>query len=186
MVHPDWQVVGLLGDSSLTEAHLKGAILTLPVPDTYEALPAKVYAGFSWLATKLPHAIGIFKTDDDIIFQDKAAIHQQIMDNLFRPYWALRVGSCSEGVIDKERIESRFTDTALRPSHQAARYGFGHGYWLGREVLPLIIAAETEYRESFLEDVCTGAVLNKAGFIPVRLYLPYMEHPRTPEYLNTR
>ena len=186
LVHPDWQVVGILGDPTLSQPRLDGAILTLPVADTYEALPSKVYAGFTWLATKLPNAAGIFKTDDDIIFQDKAAIHRQIMDNQHLPYWGIRVGSCDAGAIAEKRIEERFTDITLRPHHQAAHYGFGHGYWLSREVLPLIIAAEAEYRESFLEDVCTGAVLNAAGIIPLRLYLPYIEHPRTPEYLHTR
>lgn len=184
LVHPDWQVVGLIGDPMLTEAHLKGAILTLPVPDTYEGLPAKVHAGFSWLATKLPHAAGVFKTDDDIVFSDKEAIRRQIMENRSRPYWGLRVGSCSEGAVDKERIESRFTDTSLRPRYQAAqRYAFGGGYWVGRDALPAIAAAEAIYRDSVLEDVCTGYVLNQAGFEPPRLFVPHFEHPRTPDYL---
>ena len=182
MVHPDWQVVGILGDLTLTAPKLEGAVLTLPVPDTYEGLPAKVHAGFTWLAAKLPNAVGIFKTDDDIVFPDKAVIHRLIIDNRFRSYWGLRVGSCIEGAIDVDRIESRFTDTSLRPRHQAAAsYAFGGGYWVGREALPVVAAAEATYRESVLEDVCTGAVLNAANIIPVRIFTPHFEQPREPE-----
>jgi hypothetical protein len=184
LVHPEWQVVGILGDPTLSAPKLEGAILTLPVPDTYEGLPAKVHAGFTWLAEKLPNAVGIFKTDDDIIFPDKNAIRKQVIDNRFRPYWGLRVGSCEAGALNVERIESRFTDTSLRPSHQAAqRYAFGGGYWVGREALPLIAAAGAIYRDSVLEDVCTGHVRNAAGIQPPRMFLPHFEHPREPNYL---
>ena len=184
MVHPDWQVVGLVGDPTLTEARLDGAIVTLPVPDTYEGLPAKVQAGFTWLATKLPHSVGIFKTDDDIIFPEKHLIHALIMDNRFRPYWGLRVGNCGESDIPTDRIESRFTDISLRPRHPAVqRYAFGGGYWVGREALPIVAAAEETYRSSALEDVCTGYVLNAANIMPPSIFIPHYEHSRSPEYL---
>jgi hypothetical protein len=185
MLHPNWQVVGILGDPTLTEARLDGAILTLPVPDTYEGLPAKVHAAFAWLTAKIPNLIGIFKTDDDIVFPDKAAIHKQIMDNRYRPYWGLRVGECKEDAVRAECIENRFNDKSLQPRHQAAeRYAFGGGYWVGREALPILVSAGDMYRASVLEDVCTGHLLNAAGIIPPRLFLPHVEHPREPAFLS--
>ncbi len=183
-INPDWQVVGLLGDPSLTEARLDGAILTLPVPDTYEGLPAKVHAGFTWLFTKLPKTMGIFKTDDDIVFPDKASLHTQIMSCMSMPYWGLRVGKCKEDAVRAECIATRFTDKTLQPRHQSAKlYAFGGGYWVGREALPILVAAGNMYRESVLEDVCTGHLLNASGIEPPRLFLPHFEHPRDPEYL---
>ena len=101
------------------------------------------------------------------------------------PYWGLRVGECKEGSIKEERIMDRFTDTSLRPRHQAAeRYAFGGGYWVGREALPILVAAGDTYRASVLEDVCTGHLLNAAGIQPPRLFLPHFEHPRDPEFLR--
>jgi hypothetical protein len=184
---PEWRCVGILGDPTLDAPVLKGNILTLPVPDTYEALPAKLHAAFKWIAETFPASPGIFKTDDDIVVNDLPALVEQIAAYAVLPYWGFRVGHCSEGAVAEKRIAERFTDTSLRPTHQAAsRYAFGGGYWIGREALPILIAAEATYRESVLEDVCTGFVLNAAGIEPPRIFLAHFEIPRTPEYLRIR
>lgn len=184
---PEWRCIGIVGDPTLKEPILKGNILTLPTPDTYEALPTKLHATFKWIATTFPASPGIFKTDDDIIMNDLSALVCQVLTYTALPYWGLRVGHCSEGAIAEERIADRFTDTSLRPRHQAAqRYAFGGGYWIGRDALPILIAAEETYRTSVLEDVCTGSILNAAGIEPPRMFLPHFEAPRTPEYLRIR
>lgn len=186
MTRPEWRVVAMLGDPTLTEPQFAGSFLKLPVADTYEALPAKVHAGFSWCAKNFPASPGVFKTDDDILFTDKAMIFDFIMSNTAKPYWGIRVGSCEEGTIPVTRINERFTDTSLRPAHQAANYAFGWGYWLSREVLPVVVAAAETYNGSFLEDVCTGYVMNSIGIEPERLYVPILEFPRIPDYLSVR
>jgi hypothetical protein len=133
-----------------------------------------------------PASPGIYKTDDDIFMVDMSGLVRQVLANTALPYWGLRVGRCEEGKIAEDRIAERFTDTSLRPGHPASHYGFGHGYWISRAMLPHVLAAGETYRAAFLEDVCTGAVLNAVGISPVRLHLPYVEAPRTPEYLRIR
>jgi hypothetical protein len=149
-------------------------------------LPTKIHAAFTWAAAAFPASPGIYKTDDDIIMQDISALVRQVLAHVATPYWGLRVGRCEAGKIAEDRIADRFTDTTLRPEHPAAHYGFGHGYWISRATLPLVLAAGDQYRAAFLEDVCTGSVLNAAGIAPLRLHLPYVEHPRMPEYLRIR
>lgn len=182
---PEWHCIGILGDPALNAPELIGNILTLPVPDTYEALPTKIHAAFTWAATNFPASPGIFKTDDDIFMKDISMLVRQVIACQPLPYWGLRVGRCDAGDIAETRIAERFTDTSLRPSHPAAHYGFGHGYWISRETLAHVLAAGDAYRAAFLEDVCTGSVLNAMGITPVRLFLEYMEAPRTPEYLRS-
>ncbi len=85
------------------------------------------------------------------------------------------------------RIEHRFDDKTLRPTHQTALYCFGNaGYWVGKQALPIVCAAGAEYKKSFLEDVCTGYVLNQAGFRPEKIPVPCREVPRGPELLAIR
>lgn len=184
---PEWRCIGIIGDPTLEAPVLKGNTLILPTPDTYEALPMKLHAAFKWIAEAFPASPGIFKTDDDIVMNDLPALVDQVLECALLPYWGLRVGRCEEGKIAEERIAERFTDTSLRPTHQAAqRYAFGGGYWIGRYALPILIAAEATYRDSVLEDVCTGSILNAAGIEPPRMFLPHFESPRTPEYLRIR
>jgi hypothetical protein len=80
----------------------------------------------------------------------------------------------------------RFDDKTLQPRHQAAIYCYGHGYWVSAAALPHILAAGDEFRASYLEDVCVGAVLNRAGIMPARVALPYSELERTPELLSAK
>jgi hypothetical protein len=46
-----------------------------------------------------------------------------------------------------------------------------------------ILAARADYDSSYLEDVCTGFVMNRAGWKPTRIRIPAEEYPRTPQLL---
>lgn len=183
---PEFEVIGLLGDSD-EPASLDPTtkILHLPVPDTYEALPTKIHAAFAWVTANRPGIPGVFKTDDDMLF-DMSVLVPTILSYVVNPYWGVAAGVCQEGAISDSRISLRFVDKSLRPSHQAASYCFGWGYWISAAALPLIVAAEAEYKSSFLEDVCTGYVLNQVHIYPSRIRLPYKEMPRTPELLTLK
>lgn len=184
MDHPEFELIGVLGSTIETGPSFnpETRILTLPVPDTYEALPIKIHAAFAWIHRERPGIPGIFKTDDDMSF-DMSAMVKAIYENEKHPYGGLIVGTCNTKRINLARINSRFSDKRLRPTHQSATYCSGAGYWISASTLPILIAAADEYRTSCLEDVCTGYVLNRAGILPVPIVFAFNENPRTPELL---
>lgn len=186
MDRPQWRTIGIVGDPDCGEPHLEGQILTLPVSDIYEALPAKIYAAFTWAYHTFPKSPGIYKTDDDIIYHDMKGLTKAIRSLQNKPYWGLFVGACPENAVNPIRIAERFDDKTLTPRHQSAIYCYGHGYWVNRKALDIIIAAEDEYKSSYLEDVCTGYVLNRAGWKPLHIPISYTEASRGPELLAAK
>ena len=184
--NPNWILVGLVGSTDVSAAvwDEKSRIVTLPVPDTYEALPTKIHAAFTFASLKWPDAPGIYKTDDDIVYPSIPLLAGAIQKYKDEPFWGLFVGACPAADVSPMRIAHRFDDKTLTPRHQEAIYCYGHGYWVGRAAIPAILAAGDEYRSSYLEDVATGYVLNQAGFTPKRLPLLYSELPRGPALLN--
>jgi hypothetical protein len=187
MTRPDWTVIGLLGDPTLTAPtwDKKRHVLTVPNPDTYETLPAKLHAAYSWIFQKLPGIPGIFKTDDDIVF-DVDLLTKAIAANKPLPYWGVTASMCQAGPIRAKIIEGRFEDKSLQPSHQSAVYSFGAGYWISAAALPHVRDATADYAGSFLEDVCTGFVMNRAGITPKRTRVPFTEMPRDAQLLSIK
>jgi hypothetical protein len=178
MARAEYEIIGVLGGAKGNSSYDSSTrILSLAVPDTYEGLPKKIYAAFAWIYKNRPGIPGIFKTDDDMLFHMNSLV-RNIRKHQTLPYWGVACSSCQEGAVDKERINTRFEDKELRPRHQKAAYCFGWGYWISKDSLPVIIAAEKTYHTSFLEDVCTGYVLNQAGIKPVRINFPYKEIAR--------
>jgi hypothetical protein len=172
---PGYRVIGIVGTTEPTS--FDGTILSLQVEDSYEFLPRKVQAGFRWIYTKYPNISGIFKTDDDIFFNDQNQLSTEILKHQHVPYWGIVVAHCGAGRVDVNRIINSCDDKTLRPTHPSANYCFGLGYWVSREALPLVCAS-SEYEDAFLEDVCMGHVLNKAGFFPKYVAIPYQERRR--------
>ena len=175
MKHDAYTIIGVLGTSESTT--FEGGILSLQVNDTYEHLPKKIHAAVKWVHANCPNTAGIFKTDDDIFFNDMNQLGAAIVANMNTPYWGIYTDNTNGGAVDVSRIMSRCDDTTLRPRYQKAHYCYGHGYWLSKEVIP-IVCMSTKYETSFLEDVCTGYVLNLVGVYPVRIEIPYQERAR--------
>ena len=186
MDRPKWRTIGVVGDPDCGTPRLDGQILTLPVSDIYEALPVKIHAAFTWAYNTFPKSPGIYKTDDDIIYHDMKGLTKAIGTLLSKPYWGLFIGVCPENEINPIRIAERFEDKTLTPRHQAAIYCYGHGYWVSRKALDVIVAADREYKGSYLEDVCTGYVLNRAGWKPLHMPIAYSEALRGPELLAAK
>ncbi len=185
MTHPFFRIVGVMG-GGLEEAEWneQERIVTLPVSDKYEDLPSKIHAAVSWIYKQWPKTIGIWKTDDDIVYQSMEHVALAVAANKAQPFWGLVTDMCREGVINPNRIAFRFDDKSLTPMHQKAIYCWGHGYWLSAGAIPVVVAAEEEYKKSYLEDVCTGYVLNQKKILPQRIAIPYKELPRGPELLG--
>jgi hypothetical protein len=189
--HPAVRIVGFVGDPTGTLTtpvfDASAQIVTLPVSDIYEALPMKIHAAFSWAAATFPTVPGIWKTDDDIVYASKEQLVATIHAMVAEPFWGLVVAACREGIVNPWRIHTHFEDKSLQPRHQAAIYCYGHGYWVSRATLPLLVVAGDTYRASFLEDVCTGHVLNQAQIFPRRdISVPHVELPRGPELLHAK
>jgi hypothetical protein len=102
------------------------------------------------------------------------------------PYWGVTASICQEAPVNPYRIQERFEDKSLQPTHQTAVYCFGAGYWISVAALPAIVAAAADYEISALEDVCTGYVMNRAGWMPQRHRVTFREVPRTEELLRMK
>ena len=179
-----WRIVTVIGGGE-GDATFDGTLLTLPVNDNYESLPSKIYAAFAWVYHYFPNSPGVWKTDDDILYKDLKVLQQTIQKNKDKAYWGLVSQKCPAANIEMKRIQGRFEDKTLRPKHQMAHYCFGHGYWISHSALRHILEAKKEYTESYLEDVCTGYVLNKKGIKPsVITPIPYSEVLRDATLLN--
>jgi hypothetical protein len=186
---PDaWITVGLMADPTLTVPTFDEAtqVLTVATPDTYEALPQKIHAALTWIAQRWPDAPGVFKTDDDILVTRLDDLVTAMTNHTTEPYWGFLTHKCYASYVPMARIKGRFADTTKKPKHQAANYCFGHGYWLSATAIRVAIAATADYATSYLEDVCTGFVMNRAGWTPTHVPIPYREMPRVPELLAYR
>ncbi len=179
-----WRIIGCVG--GVAEEKYAKDVLELPVHDNYETLPAKVHAALSWIRRNFPNSPGVWKTDDDIVYRNMLDLHTAIQKNVQKDFWGLFVHVCTEGKVNPIRVTTRCEDTTLQPTHPSATYCYGHGYWLSAAALDIVIAAEEEYKTAFLEDVCTGHILNRHGILPVRVPIPYAEVPRCPELLANR
>jgi hypothetical protein len=172
---PDCRVIGVIGTTDPTT--FDGTILSLHVEDSYEYLPKKVYIGICWLYMNFPDTVGIFKTDDDIFFNDYNQLHREIINNQDVPFWGIHVSHCGAGPVNVERIIRLSDNKEIRPEHPSAHYCYGHGYWISKEAIPAVCCSE-DFDSAFLEDVCMGHVLNKVGFIPKHVVIPYQEKER--------
>lgn len=186
MDRPKWRTIGVVGDPDCGAPRLEGQIVTLPISDIYEALPVKIHAAFKWAYETFPKAPGVYKTDDDIIYHDMKSLTKAIGLYVSKPYWGLFIGVCPENEINPIRIAERFEDKTLKPRHQAAIYCYGHGYWVSRKAIEVLIANESEYAGSYLEDVCTGYLMNRAGWKPLHVPIAYVEAVRGPELLTAK
>ena len=183
-----WNLVGIIGDPTLTAPTFDDVtrILTLPVADTYAALPTKIHAALSWIERTWPDAPGVFKTDDDIIVSDigdlAAEIHAFVANGTL--YGGLTVSLCSKGLVTARRIRTDEPPNKCYGYYQTAHYCYGAGYWLSAPAVHVAVAASEDYSSSYIEDVCTGYVMNRAGFTPVRMATKYKEVPRDAALLS--
>ncbi len=186
--HPDWRTIGIVGGATTTVYDISSGVLELAVPDSYELLPTKIQAAFSWIYNTFPSSPGVFKTDDDMVYDDLAQLSKAIQENIQKcvDYWGVHTSKTQAGVIGQYRIQNRFEDKTLRPRYQAATYCFGAGYWVSRVSMGHISKSESaeEYQRSYLEDVCTGFVLNQQGIFPKKVDLSQREIRRNAALLS--
>ena len=177
-----WTTIGIVGGGAQTVFDPSSHILTIAIADTYEALPSKLHAAYKWIYENFPGIPGIFKTDEDILF-DMPALAAAIETNQDLAYWGVTYSMCREAPVNAQRIALRFDDKTRIATHQTAIYCFGAGYYMSAAALPVICEAAADYADSVLEDVCTGFVLNRARIFPKKVPVAFREVPRGPQLL---
>jgi hypothetical protein len=164
----------IIGDLNC-ETNFNGSLLTLQVEDTYEALPLKIHAAFKWIHKNYPNTVGVFKTDDDIFFEDKNELINKINENILIPYWGLVVSLCTSKPIRKEAV-AKFQNIELKLVHQTSNYCYGWGYWISNKTIPILVAAKNITYG--LEDVTVGSILNENGIFPIKINIKFTEKQR--------
>jgi hypothetical protein len=73
-----WITIGVVGDPGYNQYSFDDQILTVPVSDLYEFLPLKIYTAIKWIYETYPNTLGIYKTDDDIVYSDISYLEVEI------------------------------------------------------------------------------------------------------------
>lgn len=179
--NPNWKVIALIGDPTLdiSRYNINDNILYLNVNDSYEYLPSKIYAGIEWCYKQWPNLKGIFKTDDDIMFENYNKMVTCILENTHIPYWGLHVDSISGGLVHQTTIERCFNDKSLKDiQYYKTTHCFGAGYWLSNDVIKHITQYKSFFDNIGLEDTNIGYIINKGGWIPKHIPNPWWQLQR--------
>lgn len=174
---PMWHVVAVEGGGDTTTYSDESHILTLNVEDTYDRLPIKVYKAFMWILNKWPNAVGIFKTDEDIWFKDVKELEMNIAMKHMQLFWGMRAEKVEGGPLS-DLSTSKMVDKTPGKTYPASHYCWGHGYYVARGALELLKDCNGDYDTQYLEDVCTGACLNRFGITPSLIKMKYIEVDR--------
>jgi len=170
--NPAYRVIGILGDKNIP-TQFDDSILSLQVEDTYEALPKKIHAAFRWIHENFPDTVGIFKTDDDILLENKALFIKTVLENIKIPYWGFK-----QQILPKQCLINRqilkFENKLLIKPHPAVNFVHGAGYWVSKDLIITVIKSEMNDHYG-PEDVYLAAALNKAGHIPKSIPLKFIE-----------
>ena len=175
MSNESYTVIGLVGTD--TPTHFDGAILHICADDTYEGLPKKIQAAIRWIYDNMPDVCGIFKTDDDIYFNDHTHLANEIHVHSDKQYWGITKDICNKGFVGAHKIIKASPNFNRLPEYQKATYCWGAGYWISRDSMA-IVSKSDEFEKSFLEDVCMGYVLNSVGIFPCAVDIKYTEKDR--------
>ena len=171
-----YRVIGILGNPDQPTSYDE-QILSLQAEDTYEALPLKIQAAFSWVYDNYPESPGVFKTDEDIYFKSYNSLAREIAKNIDIPYWGLKKSKTNAKPLSQSRIDTRYTNKTLKVRVQKAIYCYGQGYWVSRKAMGYLVKSKNFKLGS--EDVLVGHVLNKHGIFPKEIKIESKEKKRT-------
>lgn len=191
----EWRVVGILGDETANEPTFDGKIVTLPVHDSYEHLPTKIVSAMAWCSTQWPEAVGIFKTDDDILFHDKQELKEAIFRNRSIPYWGAKLCTTNPSLpkpeclthtnihtvniefsVRKQTI-ANYSDKQLKVPTLEAIFCAGLGYWVAKDRIPIVTRKDDTYDMYKIgpEDVYIGYRMNQCRIYPLETRVQYTE-----------
>ncbi len=171
----DLQALGVpylivVGDGDNT---VRGDILHIDAPDSYEGLPAKVLATIRWVYRNTPFS-HILKIDDDCFLDVDRFFHSQSYRKF--AYYGRRLHR-TEGQTDRTwhltRANTDLAELDIDKSPEPSTYAEGgSGYVLNRAIMDLLIRnAETPegarlVLTSIMEDKLIGDLLGLSGVLP--------------------
>ena len=171
-----YKIVGVLG--GYEETSFDGSILRLKAPDTYEHLPHKVREAVKYIGETFPNSIGIFKTDEDIFYENLGTLEKTITENASKDYWGVHTDICG---FKKSPFSHKFSDKSLVAYYPPAFYCIGAGYWLSRKSMAAV--THEKNKELFTypghEDIMVGYCINREGMHPSQIWVSYKEVERS-------
>lgn len=167
----------LVADEKIHVPTLRGNLLTVPGPDTYEGCTNKMARAYEYLALA-SNCLGVLKIDDDIFIEDFSKF-SSMLDMITR-CGVDYVGEWGD-YVDPAYHTGKFSNLhlSLNPAghgHVLLCYG-GQGYYLSRHALRnfarLIVSYPGYVERAMVEDVMVGDVLGAAGIRPQYISLKY-------------
>lgn len=155
----------------------KDKTLILKVDDTYESLPKKIYEAVNYIYTYYPEIEGIFKTDDDIEFENVSELLNELkyLCQKSIDFAGIVLDKVKAGTIKPSRMK-KFTNKNIEPpKYDMSIYCYGAGYYLSRKSMSCISSNKNYFYNQYLEDVSTGHILNKYKIYPVQMNTKYKE-----------
>lgn len=163
-----------------TEYEYKTKKLILKVDDTYESLPKKIYEAVNYINTYFPEIEGVFKTDDDIEFEDINELLYELKNlcQKYTDYAGLVLDKVKAGIIKEGRLR-KFTNRNIEtPKYDMSTYCFGAGYYISKKSMGHVSINKGYFYEQYLEDVSMGHILNKYKIFPIQINSKYKEVKR--------
>ena len=156
-------------------------VLQLDVPDDYECLPQKICKAIDYIYNNHPEITGIFKTDDDIEFNNMRELILEIttLSESCNDYAGIFIDTSKPNLIHSQRL-AKFTKihNNITYFYDGAKYCYGAGYFISRQSAKYICENKKFISERYLEDVTIGHVLNKYNIFPTQMYSKCREVPR--------
>lgn len=166
----------VVGDPAVATARDEGAVVTLPVADSYEALPTKVLEGLSFLRRRHGPLTCLVKLDDDMAFSPRFDPAALAMAARHRDYVGQPIGP-----LDCDRCWHQGKTSTPLPVYSRrseAHFAKGAMYVLGpRAVEHLVrewIFFPGEFAGFLYEDRAIGAMLQRAGIVVAPMSLTEM------------
>ena len=154
----------VIGDPSRAVASQDGALVTLPVSDSYEALTFKVLEGLTYLRRR-HGAIGIVKIDDDMRLNDRfdpaaLALTARTMDYAGHPMEGHSPDRCWH-------LGKTSAPTPIFTRRHRGRFAYGPMYVLGPRAVEHLVREWVffpgEFAGKIYEDHAVGDSLRSAG-----------------------
>lgn len=175
----------LFGDKTISNAEYNETTrkLVLKNDDTYESLPKKIYEAIKYIYNTYANIDGIYKTDDDIVYDDLEKLVEEIKNCIKKyDYSGLKIDKTKGGIIKKKRLV-KFTNTIENKkenslSYDNATYCYGAGYALSNKAIKIYLLNKDYVNNQYLEDVCMGHILNMYDIYPNQMKSEYKEIKR--------
>lgn len=180
-IYPHIKFFYVFGTPGVTKYNSDTSVLELDTEDTYESLPRKIYNAIDYIVKNHPEITGIFKTDDDIEFDDYHDLFSELGSLLDTKidYAGVYVDCCQKMPIHKLRL-LKFGKINEKKTyfHDQAIYCYGAGYYISLFSAKCIQKNERFFYKRYLEDVAVGHILNKYDIFPMKMLSIYREIPR--------